>query len=82
MDNNMFESICKDIVYKHMLDKYYEIKKEDIFIVWICKILGNNKALVSVEGAYGLYFEITYNGDKDEFYIDVYEKNENSVMRW
>lgn len=62
--------------------KAKEWLREDIFIVWIRKILVNNKALVSVEGAYGLYFEITYNGRTDEFYIDVYEKKEGCVEHW
>ena len=47
------------------------------FIVWSCKTLQNNKALLSTDLPDGMYYEITYNGDKEEFYFDAYKKFEN-----
>ena len=41
----------------------------------------NNKALASTTVSDGMYYEITYNGDKQETYIDVYKKWENFVVR-
>lgn len=54
-----------------------EITADDVFIVWICKTLQNNKALASTTLFDGMYYEITYNGDKGEAYIDAYKKWEN-----
>lgn len=49
-----------------------------MFVVWSCKTLQNYKALLSttVSGD-GIYVEFTYNGDKQEMYMDVYHKIAN-----
>lgn len=41
-----------------------ELDVFEVYVVWICKTLQNNKALLSTTLADGLYFEVTYNGDK------------------
>lgn len=41
--------------------------------VWFAKEMQHAKGLFVVNG-YNSYFEVTYNGDRIEFYIDVYEK--------
>ena len=53
------------------------ITVEEVFIVWFSKTLQNWKALVSTTANDGMYYEITYNGDKKETYVDVYKKLEN-----
>ena len=50
---------------------------EDVYVVWECKTLQNLKALLGTHAHDGMYFEITYNGDKNEFYFDAYKKLEN-----
>ena len=59
----------------------FEIKEEDVFIVWSCKTLQNNKALVSTTVSDGMYYELTYNGDKKELYLDAYKKWENKCIK-
>lgn len=54
-----------------------EITKDDVYIVWYSKVLQNNKALASTTLPDGMYYEITFNGDKNQCYIDVYKKWEN-----
>lgn len=56
------------------------ISKDDVFVVWSCKTLQNNKALVSTTVSDGMYYEITHNGDKNETYVDAYKKWENFVV--
>lgn len=51
--------------------------KDEVFVVWYCKTLQNHKALLSTKVPDGMYYELTYNGDKDELYLDVYKKWEN-----
>lgn len=50
---------------------------DNVFIVWFCKTLQNWKALVSTTIPDGMYYEVTYNGDKKEVYLDAYKKFEN-----
>ena len=57
-----------------------EIVPEDMYIVWFCKTLQNWKALVS--GVHiKEYIEVTYNGDKQEVYVDVYQKASNQCLK-
>lgn len=63
---------------------YYGVKEysaNDIYVVWLCRILQNNKALLSTNNPDGLYFECTYNGDKNEMYFDVYKRKSNSCVK-
>ncbi len=55
----------------------FQITEKDVFIVWFCKTLQNWKALVSTTVSDGMYYEVTYNGDKRETYLDAYKKWEN-----
>lgn len=38
------------------------------------KTLQNNKALLSTTLLDGMHYECTYNGDKQELYLDAYKK--------
>lgn len=78
MGNGEFISKCKDIVMFYASGyNGSTLTTDDIYVVWICKTLQNNKALLSTTREDGLYYEITYNGDKKEFYFDVYKKQNN-----
>ena len=54
-----------------------KISVDDVYIVWFCKTLQNWKALLSTTVPDGMYYEVTYNGDKQETYVDVYKKWDN-----
>lgn len=54
-----------------------QLTLDNVFIVWFCKTLQNWKALVSTTIPDGMYYEVTYNGDKKEVYLDAYKKFEN-----
>lgn len=56
------------------------ITSEDVFIVWFCKTLQNWKALVGTHVHDGRYYEITYDGDFRDAYMDVYEKKANIMI--
>lgn len=83
MDTQKFLGICTDIVRKYTLehlDKSDNVPEFDVFVVWNCKTLQNNKALLSTTLFDGMYYEITYNGDKGEIYFDAYKKFENRCI--
>lgn len=54
-----------------------KLEASQVYVVWYAKELQNHKAMLSTPIPDGLYYEITYNGTKDELYIDVYKKWEN-----
>lgn len=85
MDNEKFINICKEQICEYVnehLDKTdnKQITHDDIYVVWLCKTLQNNKALLSTTLFDGMYYECTYNGDKNELYFDAYKKWENKCM--
>lgn len=71
--------IVKDYVEEH-LDKSDGVVSFNVFIVWKCKTLQNWKWLLSTTLFDGMYYELTYNGDKKEFYLDAYKKFENRAI--
>lgn len=78
MDNKAIE-IVKHYILAH-LDKSDELLPFDVYIVWKSKILQNWKYLISSSLLDGMYYELTFNGDKNEWYLDAYKKFENQVI--
>ena len=77
MGNEKFVNICKKLVKEYAeehLDKSDTLPEFEVFVVWSCKTLQNNKALLSTTLFDGMYYELTYNGDKKELYFDAYKK--------
>ena len=78
----MYPEIAKRLVRDYInsrVDKTdnFTITDDQIYIVWFSKTLQNWKALVSTTIPDGMYYEVTYNGDKKEAYIDAYKKFDN-----
>lgn len=48
-----------------------------VYVVWYCWILENQKCLISTTIPDGKYYEITYNKERQEMYIDTYVRSEN-----
>lgn len=62
------------------VDNMDGISANDIFVVWYAKTLQNHKALLGTRFS-NHYFECTYNGDKEEMYMDVYDKIDNTCFK-
>lgn len=71
MKNEEFLRLCKAKVAEYTnshMDKTdgKQITVQDVYVVWSCKTLQNSKALLSTTVPDGMYYELTYNGDKHE----------------
>lgn len=71
--------IVSDYVVEH-IDKTDKVPVFQVYIVWQCKTLQNWKFLISTDIPDGMYYELTYNGDKKEWYLDAYKKFENRCI--
>lgn len=81
MSVNKFINLCKkQIVEYYALNNVY-IGTDNVVVVWQCKTLQNIKATLIGLHKDNLYFECTYNGDKNELYVDVYDKIDKIVLR-
>ena len=89
---NPLDAVTPQTKAKMLVFEYINVKHEnlrygtisftpdDVYVVWFCKTLQNWKVLVSTTIPDSRYYEVTYNGDKRETYIDVYEKFHNFVV--
>lgn len=85
MINNDMMKLCKNVVVDYFNSKVdktdnMQLTEDDVYIVWFSKTLQNFKALVSTAVSDGMYYEITYDGDKNELYLDAYKKWENKKI--
>lgn len=86
MNNEKFIAKCKKLVADYANENFDKIDQtqitmDNVFVVWSCKTLQNNKALLSTTVSDGMYYELTYNGDKSEIYFDAYKKWENKAIK-
>lgn len=91
MDSQKFIELCKGQLRDYITSQFdmsdkdtenkYKTPVFDIYVVWSCKTLQNNKALLSTTLPDGMYYELTYNGDKKELYLDAYKKFENRCIK-
>lgn len=78
-----FQEKAKEIVYNYRVARFdksdpeTKFGLENVYVVWFSKTLQNWKALVSTTLSDEMYYEVTYNGDKKETYLDVYKKFDN-----
>lgn len=68
-----------EMVTNYTLDVSEENKYKEfsVYVVWHCYILGNQKWLLATTLPDDMYYEVTYNKVKDEFYFDAYKKIDN-----
>lgn len=80
-----FQEIAKRTVFEMVqegldpTDKI-DLKMDDVYVTWFGFILGNMKSLVSTSLPDGKYYEVTYNNEKKEIYIDCYVKIKQKVV--
>ena len=58
-------------------DRPVKFSVNDVHVISFTKTLQNWKALVGTTLPDGMYYEVTYNGNKNEIYIDAYKKFDN-----
>lgn len=78
---NFSKNLVKNYAYEH-LDKSDSVLLDDfdVFVVWYAYELGHSKALLSTTLFDGMYYEVTYNSNKNEIYLDAYKKFENKLI--
>lgn len=69
-----------ETIYQHVKSNDETLTRGDVILVWFSKTLQNWKALVIVNRPGETYYEVTFNGDKNEVYIDTYEKRNNIAI--
>jgi len=79
-DETYSEKACRlvrNFAEEHFDKSDPEVSEFGVYVVWFSKTLQNWKALVSTTIPDQMYYEVTYNGDKQETYVDAYKKFKN-----
>lgn len=73
------QQLVFDYIQEHLekTDRHVTFSLKNVYVVWSSKTLQNWKCLISTTLPDGMYYEITYNGDKMETYLDAYKKWDN-----
>lgn len=75
-----YPDIAKHHVHLHANTELgIEVYMKEIYVVWFSYILGGWKALVSTSIGDGYYYEVTFNKEKKETYVDTYQKISNTA---
>lgn len=82
MGNIEFIAHAQRLVAKKVRELTGEkLSPNDIYVVFLAKVLQNNKATLSTDIPDGRYYEVTFNGVAREFYVDAYTKEENTCVK-
>ena len=68
-----------DLLRMHLESVLPCVRNYSIYTVWQCKTLQNRKWILCTDLPDNRLYELTYNGDKGEFYLDEYDKVSNTV---
>jgi hypothetical protein len=86
VDRNDIETKAKILVAHDFTETFFpdvdhiKATAKDFYVVWKVKALQNWKVLISTDIISGQYWEVTYNGDKNETYVDHYVKRHNQAI--
>ena len=83
MDNTAKELVRRyiaDHLDKPNLDRAKETPVYEVYTVWKCKVLQNWKYLCASTLPDGMYYELTYDGDRNRWYLDAYKKFESQCL--
>lgn len=77
-----YQKIARKIVLNYAnehIDKAdnMHITIDNVYVALFCETLQNWKALVSTDLPDGMYYEVTYDGDEKEVYLDAYKIFDN-----
>lgn len=69
--NKTYENY-QSVLVSALTDKY-GVNADDVIPVWFSKVVENAKGLFIINGS-DSYYEVTYHGKRNIFYIDEYSK--------
>lgn len=78
---------AKKAVHEWLMNRYLRdgltiaFEWTDVFVIWQCKVLQNHKIILAASTPDMYLFEVTYNGDANEMYLDAYDKVENQCIK-
>lgn len=77
MTSYEFEKVAKNTVIQTLSEN---ISVDQLDFVWFAPELGYKKCTIWGQPMGNRYAEVTYNRDKDEMYVDIYQKIINNKI--
>ena len=80
MTSYEFEKAAKNAVVNYLRSEMIPVTIESLDLVWFAHELGYKKCTIWGVPMGNKYAEVTYNRDKDEMYVDIYQKIMNNKI--
>lgn len=80
MTSYEFEKAAKNAVVKYLREQMIPVTIKSLDLVWFAHELGYKKCTIWGVPMGSKYAEVTYNRDKDEMYLDIYQKISNTKI--
>lgn len=80
MTSYEFEKAAKNAVMEYLRDNYIPVTIDQLDLVWFAHELGYKKCTIWGVPMGSKYAEVTYNRDKNEMYMDIYQKISNTKI--
>ena len=80
MTSYEFEKAAKNAVLDYLRSEYIPCGIEALDLVWFAHELGHKKCTIWGVPMGNRYAEVTYNRDKNEMYVDIYQKIMNKKV--
>ena len=68
---------AKALVADYLVERLGQGANFVLFVCWQAAVLQNYKCLIYTTQPWGMYFELTYDGDAQCWYLDAYQKTDN-----
>lgn len=73
-------AVAREVYKEYWGGESIDIKYLDIYVVWACHILGNEKYLISTNIPNNKYYEVTVDTKEHVMYVDTYVKESQEVI--
>jgi Family of unknown function (DUF6275) len=85
-DPDRYLSMAKKLVAdnynaSHNSSRTPSLSLDDVYIIWFTKLLASWKAVVASTAVRGLVWIVSYNGPRNEAYVEVYKRVNNVTVR-
>ena len=81
MTSYKFEEITKNAVVEYLRNNYIPVILESLELVWFKHELEYKKYIIGGIPMSNKYAEVIYNKDKNEMYLNIYQKNRGKKIK-
>ena len=67
-------------IVRDYIDNHFDRADYALFVIWQSTVLQHFKCMITATIAFGMCFDLTYDGDHECWYLNVYQKTAQQVI--